>query len=186
MLIRKDKRNFFYIINQKNEHMKIKVSNAVSLFKENGHDLKGILTMLVNAISAEVCYPAITPRELAISPVIDTVTIIEGKKVVYGLIEEALDKFQPDLEKASQRLQNFQKDYHELKVIDAYFENMGFWQLLFKRGKRRKYYRERRRELQEMRISVEELLNISFYKFSQVNGTLKQFKDGVKRFLEMK
>ena len=31
----------------------IKVSSAVSLFKENGHDLKGLFQLYINAVSAD-------------------------------------------------------------------------------------------------------------------------------------
>lgn len=162
--------------------MDIKVSAASSLFKENGHDLRGIFTQLSNAISFDFEIGSYFVANVHM----DSLAIVETRKMTYDIIKEALEDFQPDLEKAEEEIKKFQQNYKELKEIEAFFENMGFWKFIFDRGEQRKKHQKRLKELQEMTVSVQTLLNVAYYKFSQINGTKKQFREGFERLIAMK
>ncbi len=159
--------------------MEIRISDASSLFKENGHDLKGIFNLLFSAMIVNEWHPGL---EISISEV----SFIAARKYICDEIRQFLSGFKPDLKAAEERVQQFHKEHAELKEINAYFQNMSLKEFLFSHNKKRKAFKKRAQELRDMTISVEELLNIAFYKFSQVNGTLAQFKEGFERFASVK
>ena len=166
--------------------MEVRISNASSLFKENGHDLKGICNLLFNAVLTEICSYG------QISAV--TAEIEEGLIPQYAeycektkeTLADAIEHFEVKLEKAEELISRFDKDYQELKAIDKKIEETGFWKLLFKDFRKFKTCYRRKRELCAKQVSLNALLNVAFFKFSQKNGTKQQFVDGVKRFLASK
>ena len=163
--------------------MEIKVASASSLFKENGHDLKGIFNLFYNAVYACISLPVVNmhhTEEYGVVPLTD------NREFVSGYIGSALENFHPDAEKAAARIAQFDQEYKELKEMSEKIREVNIWTILTRSNKQINAYIKRKKEIESETLTIEELLNIAFYKFSQVNGTLKQFKDGVKRFLEMK
>ena len=163
--------------------MEVKISNASSLFKENGHDLRGICNLLFNAVLTEIC------TEGHISSV--AAEVEESLLPLYAeYYDEAKEKlaeavlvFECNQEKAEELISVFNKDYQELKAIDKKIEETGFWTLMFKDFKKFKTCYRRKREIYVKEISLNELLNVAFFKFSKKNGTKTQFVEGIKRFL---
>ncbi len=162
--------------------MDIKVASASSLFKENGHDLKGIFNLFYNAVYAYISLTVVNmhTEEYGIA------SLTDNRELVSGYIGTALENFHPDVEKAASRIAQFNQEYKELKEMEQKINEMRRWKTIFRSFKQIKAYIKRKREIESETVTIEELLNIAYYKFSQVNGTFKQFKDGMKRFLEMK
>ena len=167
--------------------MDIKVASASSLFKENGHDLKGIFNLFYNAVSQCISINTIdaycTGGEMLFGgkPVVP-----DDREFLTGCIIHALENFHPDLEKSASRIAQFNQEYKELKEMSAKIKEVSFWTVITRSNKQINAYIKRKREIESETISLDELLNIAYYKFSQVNGTFKQFREGFNRFLEMK
>lgn len=165
--------------------MDIKVACASSLFKENGHDLKGIFNLFYNAVYNGCCLAVVSMHnsegaDYSLAPIAD------NRELVAGFIGSALEIFHPDVEKAASRIAQFNQEYKELKEMSEKINEVSFWTVITRSNKQINAYIRRKREIEGETLTIEELLNIAYYKFSQVNGTFKQFKDGMKRFLEMK
>lgn len=154
----------------------MKVAYASSLFKENGHDLKGIFNLLYNAIDSYVASRYIH------SDVYRAYTSDTG--LIIGSMMDAISKFHPNLEAAEARIVQFNQEYKELKEMSDKINDVSFLKRLFRSDV--KAYIVRKRAIENETITIDELLNIAYYKFTQVNGTFKQFKDGLVRFLELK
>lgn len=160
--------------------MEISVARASSLFKENGHDLKGIFTLFYNSIYDFVL--VVVPHsqsELNPSVVYDHDWVIE-------YVANALKDFVPDVKKAENRIAQFNQEYAELKELSSKIKEVSFWSLLTRSNKRINVYIRRKREIEDETISLDELLNVAYYKFLQVNGTVRQFKEGFERLLRSK
>lgn len=164
--------------------MEIKVSNAVSLFKENGHDLKGLMTLLYNAVLSEIISQ--NPMVDVSSPALHSISIeiSQMKGQAMGIIRRSFEEFHPNPETAKARIAQFNQEYKELKELEQKIGEVSFWTVLLQKNKDINKYIRRKKELQEETISVVELINIAFYKFTQINGTQKQFFDFVRKFTE--
>lgn len=162
----------------------LNVSTAASLFKENGHDLKGIFQLFYNAVSSDYYRKnsAVSNVSLDGSSGINYPVFDDGC-VVRGNILSALEKFVPDLDYAEKRLAEFNEDYKKLKELSTKIKPYGFWAIIFRRNKVLREYLEQRDEIEAKEVSLDELLQIAFYKFQQVRGTKKQFVDGFTRNL---
>lgn len=161
--------------------MDIRVASASSLFKENGHDLKGIFNLFYNAVYACISLTVVNMHNTE-----ELAPLTDNRELISGYIGSALENFHPDVEKAASRIAQFNQEYKELKEMSEKIREVNIWTILTRSNKQINAYIKRKKEIESETLTIEELLNIAFYKFSQVNGTLKQFKDGVKRFLEMK
>ncbi len=163
----------------------LNVSAAASLFKENGHDLKGIFQLFYNAVSNDYYRKCSSVSNIGIDcssgfnyPVFD-----EGGIVRINILS-ALENFVPDLDYAEKRLAEFNEDYKKLKELSTKIKPYGFWAIIFRRNKLLREYLEQRDEIEAKEVSLDELLQIAFYKFQQVRGTKKQFIDGFMRNLK--
>ncbi len=161
--------------------MEIKVSAASSLFKETGHDLRGIFNLFYNAVYA---YYNLTSINMQNTDDYGVAALTDARELVISSINTALENFHPDAEKAAARISQFNQEYKELKEMGEKINDVSFWKIIFRSDKQINAYIKRKREIESETISVEELLNVAYYKFLQVNGTFKQFKDGLVRFLE--
>ena len=163
--------------------MEIKVACTSSLFKENGHDLKGIFTLFYNAVYAYFSLATMNMHNICDQECC-LVQLSDNRELVAGCILKTLETFQPDLEAAASRVSQFDREYKELKEISEKIKEVHFLTILTRADKKINAYIRRRKEIEEETISLKELLNVAFYKFTQVNGTRKQFKEGFERFLK--
>lgn len=165
--------------------MEINVACASSLFKENGHDLKGLFNLLYNAVYAYVGRTVINMQN---TPDADycLMPIPDNRELVANYISSALENFQPDIEKAVSRIAQFNQEYKELKEASEKIREVSLWTIFTRSNKQINAYIKRKREIENETITIAELLNVTFCKFSQVNGTLKQFREGLVRFLDTK
>lgn len=161
--------------------MEIKVSAASSLFKETGHDLKGIFNLFYNAVYT---YYSLMVVNMQNTDDYNVTQLTDARELVISNINTALEKFHPDVEKAAARIALFNQEYKELKEMEEKFNKESRWKMILRFNKQIKSYIKRKREIESETISLDELLNIAYYKFLQVNGTFRQFKDGLLRFLE--
>lgn len=167
----------------------IKVSSAVSLFKENGHDLKGLFQLYINAVSADK-YSSVSSTTSVVneySPYggfLSPWELFEYSGRIKQDISNALEKFTPDAEKGEKRILKFYEDYKRLKELSEKIRPYGFWKILFRANKQLRKLLEEKEEIENMKISLVELLQVVFFKFTQVRGTKKQFVEGFNRYLE--
>lgn len=165
--------------------MDIQVACASSLFKENGHDLKGIFNLFYNAVYAYVSVAVVDMHKMRDSDY-SVNQISDNREFVSHLIGEVLENFSPNKESAASRIAQFDQEYQELKKLGKKIKEVSFWTVLTRSNKQINAYIKRRKEIENETISLEELLNVAYYKFLQVNGTFKQFKNGFFHFLEIK
>lgn len=165
--------------------MEIKVACAASLFKETGHDLKGIFNLFYNAVY-NGCSLTIVSMHNADGTDYGLAPIADNREFVVGIINSAMESFHPDVEKAASRIAQFNQEYKELKEMSEKINEVSFLTVITRSNKQINAYIKRKRGLENETIDVSDLLNVAYYKFSQVNGTLKQFREGFSRFLENK
>ncbi len=164
---------------------KLNVSTAASLFKENGHDLKGIFQLLYNAVTSDYYRKnsAVSNMSLDGSSGINYPLWDDGCIVRVNILT-ALEKFVPNLDYAQARLVEFNEDYKTLKELSVKIKPYGFLASLFRTNKELRKYLEQKDIIEAKEVSIDELLQIAFYKFQQVRGTKKQFVDGFTRYLK--
>lgn len=167
----------------------IKVSSAVSLFKEDGHDLKGLYQLFFNSVKSDVMnrmqpWGEHTVYETAPYGVfVDSYTMLKAADCATKEIENALADFTPDAALGEKRILKFNEDYKNLKELSGKIQPYGFWKILFRANKQLRKLLEEKEEIENMMISLVDLLHVAFYKFTQVRGTKKQFVDGFNRYL---
>lgn len=168
--------------------MYINVSVASTLFKENGHDLKGIFQLFYNAVTTDYLNKTCVVNN---APSLDgnyttSIGSYDLDRIhIKGHIADALENFAPNVEFAQKRIQQFDEDYKKLRELTEKLGNYGFWTILFRTNKRVRVYLRQKEEIEAMKISIEDLLQIAFYKFTQVCGTQKQFVEGFYRHLKL-
>lgn len=175
-------------VEPKNRTMEIKVSSAASLFKENGHDLKGLYQLFLNAVSADkiASYPASIASDygsygMSLSPYV--MVTVSGN--VREEIKDALAEFTPNAEEGEKRILKFYEDYKRLRELSEKIQPYGFWKILFRANQKLREFLEEKEEIENMKISLNDLLQVAFFKFTQVRGTKKQFVEGFNRYLEL-
>ena len=112
--------------------------------------------------------------------------VSDNKALLTNYMNSTIKQFHPDNELAAARIAQFNQEYKELKEMSEKIKEVSFFTVLTRSNKKINAYIRRKKEIESENISFEELLNVAYYKFTQVNGTLKQFKDGFSRFLEAK
>lgn len=163
------------------------MSSAASLFKENGHDLKGLYQLFLNAVSSDKMagFPAPYANDCGIyGTTLSPYDLVQISGFVKKEIREALAKFTPDAEKGEKRVLKFYEDYKRLRELSEKIQPYGFWKILFRANKKLREFLEEKEEIENMKISLDELLQVAFFKFTQVRGTKKQFMEGFNRYLE--
>lgn len=166
----------------------IKVSSAASLFKENGHDLKGLYQLFLNAVSTDKFAGVQVPVVGEFSPYgacISHFDMVEISGSVKKEIKSALAEFTPSVEDGEKRVLKFYEDYKRLRELSDKIKPYGFWKILFRANKQLRKFLEEKEEIENMTISLNDLLQVAFFKFAQVRGTKKQFIEGFNRYLEI-
>lgn len=162
----------------------LKVSTAASLFKENGHDLKGVFQLFYNAVTEDYFrnFGAVTNISLDGSTHMEY-PMSNDFSTVRANILAALENFVPDSKYAQERLAEFNEDYKKLKELSSKIKPYGFWAVVFRKNKVLRDYLKQRDEIEAKEISINELLQIAFYKFLQIGGNKKQFIESFTRYL---
>lgn len=167
----------------------IKVSSAASLFKESGHDLKGLYQLFFNAVTSDRMnsMQATAQATYETSPYgtfLGAYDMVEYTGSAVREIKDALEKFTPDAALGEERILKFNEDYKKLRELSEKIKPYGFWKILFRANKQLRQLLEEKEEIENMSISLVDLLQVAFFKFTQVRGTKKQFVDGFNRYLE--
>lgn len=156
--------------------MNIKVSRASSFFQEEGLDGNGIMRLLYNAAAREMySQPIVTGQDLYSE--FTNVLILAGKDgALQSMIAGAIENFCPNMGQAENRILKFYQDHARHKEIDQELNKLSFWKYLFKRTPKIKKLIAERRELEEMEITLKEMVNIAHYKYVKGNyGTTEEF-----------
>ena len=112
--------------------------------------------------------------------------VSDNKALLTNYMNSTIKQFHPDNELAAARIAQFNQEYKELKEMSEKINEVSFLTVITRSNKQINAYIKRKRELEKETIDVSDFLNVAYYKFSQVNGTLKQFREGFSRFLENK
>lgn len=163
----------------------ILVAKASAFFQEKGLDANGIFRLLFNALNREFVYYYSSADGIGGFP--STVdfpyTYLEAEFSI-SAVSMNISKFTGNLDFAKQRVEQFFADYKRLKSLDEKISQLGFWDYLLRRKNYVKEIFRERRKLLNMRITVVELLEVAYYKYTTENlGSKDDFLRDLKNFI---
>ena len=165
----------------------MKVATASSLFQEKGLDKKGIFTLLVNAVDREnIDIACMTQTLVNCNNVLNSNSLDFNncRIIAIDFLLEGVDNFSPDLEWAEQRISQFFADHAKLKNIRIQIDTIGFWEMIFSKRKEYGALIKEKHEIEDKRLTINELLNIAFYHYNQATGkNAVDFMSDLKVFL---
>lgn len=165
----------------------IRVANASSFLQERGFDASGIFRLLSNAVSRDYYIYQQTGNTPFDYPMVLYFGYTEKEVENYasGILGRWFVAFKGDLDFAEKRLNQYVKDYQDLKSLNNEISQLGFWDYFFRRTKSVKDLFQSRQQLEDMQISISDLIEIAYYKYLQSKlGTKETFIAEFRDFLQ--
>lgn len=161
------------IINILKKLFMVRVASASSLFQEKGLDARGIFTLMVNAVEREnlsITYLANpgSDYENTLNP--SSVRFKDCRPSAINALLREVNEFKPDLVWAKKRITQFFVDHAKIKDLGTMMSQIGFWEMLFKRRKEYRALAHEKAEIENMSLSLQQLINVAFCRYHQATG----------------